>query len=94
MSGYASKAAELIYATLNGSISATVYGDVPDQPPGQPSANMPYVVVGYDQQFPFDTDSWTGEELTIEVRFFSAASTKKRSKTYKKKFTTYCTVSL
>ena len=84
MSGYASSASEIIYAALNGNISATVYGDVPDQPPGQPAFNMPYVVIGYDQQFPFETDDWTGEAVTIEIRFYSAASTKKQVKDLQK----------
>lgn len=80
MSKYASKATEIVYAALNGNISAGVYGDVPDQTPGQPAELLPYVVIGYDQQFPFETDNWIGEEITVELRFFSAASTKKEIK--------------
>jgi hypothetical protein len=80
MSKFASAVQALIYDRLNGIISCNVYDDVPDQPAGDPDANMPYVVIGSDQVFPFDTDDWLGETYTVELVFWSAYSGKKEVK--------------
>jgi len=80
MSKFANKVQALVYSTLNGNISCRVYDDVPDQPAGDPAANMPYVVIGSDQSFPFDVDEWIGERYTVELVFWSAYSGKKEVK--------------
>jgi hypothetical protein len=80
MSKFSNQVQALIYSTLNGSISCNVYDDVPDQPAGNPAANMPYVVLGSDQVFPFDTDDWIGENFTVELTFWSAYSGRKEVK--------------
>lgn len=68
---YATEAQQLIYNTLNGSITATVFDDVPDQPPGMPADSFPYVVIGYDDLQPFDTDDQTGAEVEVELHIWS-----------------------
>lgn len=80
MSKYLLTAQKIIWDTLNGNISANVYDDVPDQAPGNPTQNMPYVVIGQDQSFPFDTDSWTGEAVTVELHIWSAYRGKREVK--------------
>ena len=74
MAGFATEAGEIIYAALNGNVSAAVYGYVPDMEPGNPDHLMPYLVIGYNQDFPFDTDDWNGQNTTVEIRFYSALS--------------------
>lgn len=68
---YALAAQELLYTTLNGAISAQVFDDVPDQPPGMPADRFPYVVIGYDDIQPFDTDDQTGAEIEFEIHVWS-----------------------
>lgn len=68
---YLKEAQKLIFDTLSGSISATVFDDVPDQPPGMPEDSFPYVVIGFDDAAPFDTDSWTGAQISIELHIWS-----------------------
>lgn len=80
MSLFANTAQTLIFDTLDGVISCNVYDDVPDQTSGNPAENMPYVVIGSDQAFPFETDSFVGENITVELVFWSAYSGKKEVK--------------
>lgn len=68
---YGKAAQELIYARLNGSISASVYDVVPDQPPGMPSDSFPYVVIGYDDVQPYDTDNWVGSQVEASIHVWS-----------------------
>lgn len=68
---YGIEAQQLIYDTLSGSITATVFDDVPDQPPGMPADSFPYVVIGYDDLSPFDTDDQTGAEVSVELHVWS-----------------------
>lgn len=74
MSKFASIAGEIIYSALNLGLSHNVYGDVPDQIPGLPEDKFPFVAIGNDQQFPFDTDDCLGEKITVEIRIYSAKS--------------------
>lgn len=68
---YLAEAQKLIFDTLSGNISASVFDDVPDQPPGMPADSFPYVVIGFDDAAPFDTDSWTGSRIEAELHIWS-----------------------
>jgi len=74
------EAQKLIYDTLNGEISATVYDDVPQQPPGMPEDSFPYVVIGYDDADSFDTDSWVGAQISAELHVWSVYEGKLEAK--------------
>lgn len=80
MSLFSSAVQAAVYAALNGNVSANVYDDVPDQLPGKPEDKMPYVVIGADQAFPFETDSHIGHNYTITLSVWSAYSGKKEAK--------------
>ena len=80
MSQFMLKGQEIIYDALNGNISATVYDFVPDQDPGKPDDHFPYVVIGRDQSFAFDTDNWNGENITVEINVWSSYKGKKETK--------------
>lgn len=81
MSKFSLPAQKIIFDALNGNISATVYDDVPDLPPGDPTANFPYVVMANDISEPLDTDSWVGEAVTIELNIWSRYNGAKEAKT-------------
>lgn len=78
---YGVAAQTLLFNTLNGNISATVFDDVPDQPPGMPEDSFPYVVIGYDYLEPFDTDDNLGAEVTCDIHVWSIYEGKKEIKT-------------
>lgn len=80
MSKFLLQAQKLVFDTLNGNVSAGVYDDVPDQPPGKPEQDMPYVVITGDVADSWDTDSWVGERCTIELHVWSAYQGKKECK--------------
>ena len=77
---YMLAAQKLIFDTLSGNISATVYDDVPDQPPGMPASSFPYVVIGFDDAEPFDTDSFVGSQIGIELNIWTVYEGKKEAK--------------
>lgn len=77
---YMVEAQKLIYDTLNGVISATVFDDVPDQPPGMPEDSFPYVVIGFDDSTSFDTDTWTGAQVQVELHVWSTYDGKLEAK--------------
>lgn len=77
---YATAVQTLIYSTLNGNISASVFDDVPDQPPGMPADSFPYVVIGYDDVSSFDTDTWTGSQFEVELHVWSTYEGKAEAK--------------
>lgn len=81
MSKFALPAQKIVFDALSGNISATVYDDVPDLPPGDPAANFPYVVMANDISEPLDTDSWVGETVTIELNIWSRYNGSKEAKT-------------
>jgi hypothetical protein len=68
---YLAEGQKLIFDTLSGNISASVFDDVPQQPPGMPADSFPYVVIGFDDAESFDTDSWTGAQLQAELHVWS-----------------------
>lgn len=74
------KAQKLIFDTLNGAISAGVYDDVPDQPPGMPEDSFPYAVIGFDDAESFDTDTWVGSQLQVEINVWSTYDGKLEAK--------------
>ena len=77
---YLLPAQKLIYDTLNGNISATVFDDVPDSPPGMPMDSFPYVVIGQDESDNFDTDSFTGAHVLVELHIWSRYQGKSEAK--------------
>lgn len=77
---YLAAAQKLIYDTLSGNISATVFDDVPDQPPGMPADSFPYVVIGFDDGDSFDTDDWTGTQVNAELHVWSRYEGKLQAK--------------
>lgn len=80
MSKFLLQAQKIVFDALNGNVFAGVYDDVPDQPPGKPEQDMPYVVITGDVADPWDTDSFVGERCTIELHVWSAYQGKKECK--------------
>lgn len=81
MPAFLLKGQEIIYNALEGNVSGGVYDYVPDLTPGAPDDDFPYVVIGRDQSFPFDTDDCKGENITVELHVWSNYKGKKEVKT-------------
>lgn len=77
---YGRAAQQLIYNTLKAGLTANVFDDVPDQPPGMPASSFPYVVIGYDDVNSFDTDTWTGSRIDVEIHVWSTYEGKAEAK--------------
>lgn len=73
-------AQQIVFAELDGEISATVYDDVPILPSGQPAANFPYVVIGNDTFRTWDTDDTLGANITLTLHVWSRAGGFKEAK--------------
>lgn len=72
MINYAYTAQKIVYTTLSAGLTCPVYDVVPQDEDGNHSENMPYVVLGFDNLLPFDTDSWTGAKVNLEIFTWSA----------------------
>ena len=64
---------QLVYTALSGNISATVYDAVPELPPGDPTANFPFVVISDCTTDPFDNDTDLGQEVRMDLHIWSRA---------------------
>lgn len=81
MSKFLLPAQKLIYDTLNGAISGVrVFDDVPDLPAGMPEDSFPYIVIGRDYTNAFDTDSWNGDKVSIQLDVWSRYNGRKETK--------------
>lgn len=66
-------AQQIIYTALAGNVGATVYDAVPELPPGNPTANFPFVVISDCATDPFDNDSTRGQDVMAELHVWSRA---------------------
>lgn len=80
MSLFMLDAQRYVYENLNGAITGSVYNDVPPMAPGDPAGDYPYTVIGYDSSVEFDTDSWNGERVTIQLDVWSSGAGAKETK--------------
>jgi len=81
MSRYLIEAQKIVYDALNGNLpGVNVFDDVPDLPAGMPEDSFPYVVLGRDYSNAFDTDSWNGERVSVQVDVWSRYNGHKEAK--------------
>lgn len=80
MSKFMLPAQTLIYDTLSAGLAINVFDDVPDMPAGMPEDSFPYVVIGQDYTNRFDTDSWNGDKVSVQLDVWSRYNGKKEAK--------------
>ena len=80
MSKFLLPAQQAIFTALDQNISAAVLDDVPDLPSGMPNDSFPYVVIGRDYSNAFDTDSWSGDRVSVNLNVWTRYNGKKQAK--------------
>ena len=81
MSSFLLSAQQLVYTALTNGLPYTIFDDVPDLPIGMPEDSFPYIVLGHDYTNAFDTDSWVGVKVSVQLDIWSRYNGKKEVKT-------------
>lgn len=68
---FRSAARTVLFDTLDGGASLSVYDHVPFEPEGAPDDAFPYIVVGDQEATPFDNDSTLGAYVDSTVHVWS-----------------------
>lgn len=80
MSLYANNVAAMVYTTLSGNITGSVYDAPPSLPEGAPDTNFPYTVI-QTQARPWNTDDQVGEQHTVNLHTWSRYRGHKQAQT-------------
>lgn len=72
-------AQQFVYDQLNGSLSVSVYDDVPRAESGKPLVNLPYVEIGDLELDTWDTDNFQGANVTVPIHVWSRSWGKKEA---------------
>lgn len=82
MSEFLTPVQSALFTRLTDQISSVnIYDDVPDMTDGKPEDISPYIVVGDDNDIPWDTDDTLGSTVLATIHIFSIYQGKAEAKT-------------